>query len=49
MAVPFEVFFALAAVIIFAIAAYLHRSLETLGLAVLAVALMFHFGIRLGG
>ena len=47
MTITIEVLLALAAVIVFAVDAYLHKSLTALGLFCLGAALMFHFGIRI--
>lgn len=48
MTVTWEAVAALVAVAVFAVDAYLHRSLLALGLIFLAIALLLHAGIRVG-
>ena len=48
MTVTWEAVAALVAVAVFAVDAYLHRSLTALGLIFLALCLMLHAGVRVG-
>lgn len=48
MTVTYEAVAALVAVAVFAVDAYLHRSLMALGLIFLAIGLMLHAGVRVG-
>ena len=48
MTITWEALFALASVIVFAIAAWRDKSLTAIGLALLALTIMWHVGVKVG-